>query len=161
MRHTWEDLVDVFRLAKMDLEIERDPTTGHIRKAQSYSSPLDAYQRKRLLQDDPKSAEASQLDRARDRYDSGMRLAQLWYYGIERSNHSQWRYEVQTGGSTKPKDPLTSSTIQFIRACKAVELPVACRVAIRVCCHNKPAGERGEMLLLKRALDDLTKHFRK
>ena len=55
-RPVWEDLVGVFRLAKMDLEIQRDPKTGHIKAARSYACPLDYYHKRGWITDDQHSA---------------------------------------------------------------------------------------------------------
>jgi hypothetical protein len=146
-RPVWEDLVDVFRLAKMDLEVQRDPGTGRIKAARSYACPLDFYHRRGWISDDQHSA--------------GVDLGELWLSGIERGHHSQWKYEVTGGGGYKSKDIFSDATLRFLKACKAIDHPPALGVALRVCCQHKPAGPRANMVLLKDGLDDLVRHFRR
>ena len=142
-RPVWEVLVDVFRLAKLDLEVERDPKTGHIKAARSYACPLDIYHRREVISD--------------NQYSAGIDLGELWLAGVERGHHSQWKYEVTGGGGYKSKDVFLDATLRFIKACRAVDHSPA--LAIRVCCHHHRAGPRVNMVLLRDGLNDLVRAY--
>ena len=79
--------------------------------------------------------------------------ATLCRYGEERAV----RYAV----NATPQDVETYLEMQeaYHFARKAIHGVKEKKIALTVCCHGEKAGKRGEMDYLRRALDDLTRHF--
>ena len=72
---------------------------------------------------------------------------------------SQWKYEVTTFAQPLTYAPFNDYRRKFVRAVNAIKDDEAADIAVRVCCHDKPAGPRRNMRLLKAALDDLTRYY--
>jgi hypothetical protein len=140
------------RIAKGDLIVEETDRGGvHIRTKRAFNDPIHWYARNGHISTPQKRA--------------GLKLYILWYHGSMRSRHVLSRYDLERAStyavSSTPQDVDTHVEMQeaYHLAHKAITGVYEKKVALEVCCHGEKAGNRGGMMLLRRALDDLVKHF--
>ena len=134
------------RAAKGDLTVEETARGGvHIRVKRAFNDPLRYYARNGHLTDDQKHA--------------GLRFYALWYRGAFQVGYALMRYGERAGNPPPDRDGHARSQEEYHFARKAIRGSRGKEIALRVCCYGEKAGRRGQMELLRLALDDLVRHF--
>jgi hypothetical protein len=109
----------------------------------AYGEPLAFYEKKGIIS----------LTQKRN----GEKFYRTWYYGCWKSPYVLMRWEETRSGNAMDQ-PLLSE--QYRAAMLAMQTLARRRIAYRVCCEGVYAG-RGNVEMLRDALDDLINHFKK
>ena len=133
------------RAAKGDLDIEETGRGGvNIRVKRALNDVLQWYARNGHITDGQKYA--------------GMKFHALWFHGAFKTGHAIMKYGDRVSG-TPDADGCAKAQQAYHYARKAIRGTREKEVALRVCCYGESAGKRGQMDLLRNALDDLAAHF--